>query len=342
MSHSAQFESLLDLFASRGAVRAEDSTLGQLLSTLVGDGFSTLPLPGQGQTLDRWRTLTAVAASDLALVKLYEGHADALAIMAELQPYLSPVAGSWGVWAAEPPFARVDIVDRQNERVYLQGHKAWCSGAPLLDWALMTAWDEQRRPQLVAVALNQSGVRMNGDNWQAVGMGGTLTMDVEFESALARCVGSPGQYVDRPGFWHGGGGIAACWYGAACALADYLREHCAKPCHDVHAEAHLGAVDAALCSAAAALKDTANWIDAHPQACAEIPVRRLRAQVEATATLVLEHVGRALGATPFCRDSHFARLAADLPVFMRQSHAEKDLAELGKLVATQPREGWLL
>jgi hypothetical protein len=68
----------------------------------------------------------------------------------------------------------------------------------------------------------------------------------------------------------------------------------------------------------------------------------LRAQIEAAATLVLEHVGRALGATPFCRNSHFARLAADLPVFMRQSHAEKDLAELGKLISAQPVTGWTL
>jgi hypothetical protein len=49
-----------------------------------------------------------------------------------------------------------------------------------------------------------------------------------------------------------------------------------------------------------------------------------------------------LGATPFCRDSHFARLAADLPVFVRQSHAEKDLAQLGQQVAAQPLEGWEL
>jgi hypothetical protein len=57
---------------------------------------------------------------------------------------------------------------------------------------------------------------------------------------------------------------------------------------------------------------------------------------------VLEHVGRALGATPFCRNSHFARLAADLPVFLRQSHAEKDLAALGELIAAQSVAEWSL
>ena len=119
---------------------------------------------------------------------------------------------------------------------------------------------------------------------------------------------------------------------AAEALADYLREHCRQPRPDPHAEAHLGAVDAALCGAAAALRECAALIDAHPLADAEFAVRRVRAQVEEAAGQVLTHVGRALGATPFCRDSHFARLSADLPVFLRQSHAERDLAALGQLV----------
>jgi alkylation response protein AidB-like acyl-CoA dehydrogenase len=283
-----------------------------------------------------------VSASDLALVKLFEGHTDALAIMAELEADEPIAAGIWGTWAAETHFARLNIMDRQGDHVYLHGRKAWCSGASMLDWALLTAWDEQQRSQLVAVDLRQSTVRTEDDAWQAVGMGSTASVDVAFDGALGRCVGLPGQYVDRPGFWQGGAGIAACWYGAACALAGYLREHCRQPYHDVHAAAHLGAVDAALCSASACLKETAMWIDANPGQSAQVPVRRLRAQVEVTVNGVLEHVGRALGATPFCRNPHFARLAADLPVFIRQSHAQQDLAALGELIAAQAADGWLL
>lgn len=342
MSSSAILESLLDSFALRPMIPASDSTLQRMMQALIDCGSTELPMPGQGQTLDRWRTLAAVAASDLALVKLFEGHTDALAIIAELEPDAPIDTGVWGTWAAEAYFARVDIVDRQRNQVYLQGRKAWCSGAPMLDRALLTAWDEQHRPQLVAVDLRQSGISKVGDSWRAVGMGSTASVDVVFEGARGRCVGLPGQYLDRPGFWQGGGGIAACWYGAACALAGYLREHCGQPHHDAHAAAHLGAVDAALCAASASLRETATWIDSNPRQSAEIPVRRLRAQVETTVNSVLLHVGRALGATPFCRNAHFARLAADLPVFIRQSHAEKDLAALGEQIAAQAVEGWLL
>ncbi|RMU46853.1 hypothetical protein ALP27_04872, partial [Pseudomonas savastanoi pv. glycinea] len=39
----------------------------------------------------------------------------------------------------------------------------------------------------------------------------------------------------------------------------------------------------------------------------------------------------AVCAGPYCKDPHFARLITDLPVFLRQSHAEQDLAALGQL-----------
>ncbi|HYQ55008.1 MAG TPA: acyl-CoA dehydrogenase, partial [Pseudomonas sp.] len=102
------------------------------------------------------------------------------------------------------------------------------------------------------------------------------------------------------------------------------------------------AVDAALCGARAALRACAAWIDRQPGADASFEVRRVRAQVEQSVEQVIHHVGRALGATPFCRSSHFARLSADLPVFLRQSHAERDLATLGQQLAQVPAGAWQL
>ena len=58
--------------------------------------------------------------------------------------------------------------------------------------------------------------------------------------------------------------------------------------------------------------------------------------------VVIEHATRALGAGPLCRDAHFARMVADLPVFLRQSHAERDQAALGRLLATEGASPWLL
>ena len=75
---------------------------------------------------------------------------------------------------------------------------------------------------------------------------------------------------------------------------------------------------------------------AHAAEAAKAEGFRARQAAEACARRVLDDVGRALGATPFCRDAEFARRAADLPVFIRQSHAERDDAALGERVAALP------
>jgi alkylation response protein AidB-like acyl-CoA dehydrogenase len=222
--------------------------------------------------------------------------------------------------------------------VSLNGRKAWCSGAAVLSHALLTAWDDQDRQQLVAVALDQPGVNVTTQGWQAVGMGATGSVEVVFEGAEAQAIGNPGDYLQRPGFWQGGIGIAACWYGAAQSIAERLRRHCAQR-PEPHALAHLGAVDSALHAAAQVLRASALTIDANPLDNAELLARRARAVVEHSVEQVIRHVGHALGAGPFCKDRQFAQLMADLPVFLRQSHAERDLAALGEQVVSG---GWAL
>ncbi|MGY2167578.1 acyl-CoA dehydrogenase [Pseudomonas gingeri] len=332
----------LEAFGERKQPLQLDTHLQEIMQRCLASGEADLPLPGSGHTLQRWRSLARVAGIDLALAKLYEGHTDATAILAELGAQALDRGGIWGVWAAEPPTARAHIVSRDDTGVRLAGSKAWCSGALQIDHALITAWDEDDQPQLVALSLEQPQLRFQREDWQACGMGLTASITVELEQSLGRCVGPRNGYLERPGFWQGGAGIAACWYGAARTLADYLRAHCAGPREDPHALAHLGAVEAALQGAAATLRECASWIDGHPHADAEFRVRQTRATVEAAVEQVQWHVGRALGATPFCRSPRFARLSADLPVFIRQSHAERDLAQLGRLAAQGAPRDWQL
>jgi len=315
---------------------ADTQALGRGLRALAEAGLDQLPLPGGGQTLERFQRLAEVGGHDLGLCKLYEGHTDALAIIQQLGGSLTP-SSTWGMWAAEPPQAHVQVRP-QGQRVVLNGRKAWCSGATVLSHALLTAWDHHDRQQLVAVALDQPGVTVTDQGWQAVGMGATGSVEVLFEGAEAQAIGDPGDYLQRPGFWHGGIGIAACWYGAAQSIAERLRSHCAQR-EEPHALAHLGAVDSALHAAAEVLRVSALMIDAAPLGDAELLARRARAVVEHAAEQVMLHVGHALGATPYCKDRQFARLIADLPVFLRQSHAERDLAALGQQVLT---ETWML
>lgn len=306
------------------------------LAQLVEAGLDGLPLPGHGHTLERWRHLAAVAARDLTLVKLYEGHTDALAIQAELGGPAPADGSRWGTWCAEPPQARLRF-DAVGAGYRLNGTKSWCSGAAQLTHAVVSGWNADGQPCLACVALDAPGVTVTGEGWHAVGMQGTASVDVRFEDVAAQPLGRPGDYTGRPGFWQGGGGIAACWWGGASAIGQVVADAIGNR-DDPHARAHLGQIDVALTQSAALLRECAAWIDAHPQADAQTWALRVRLACEATADTVMRHAGRALGAGPLCRDPRFARAMADLPVFIRQSHAERDLAALGTGVAGEAKE----
>jgi hypothetical protein len=279
----------------------------------VDAGDLDLPLPGSGRTYERWWALSRLAADDPVLARLAEGHADAVAILAELDgPEVTP-GQRWGVWAAVPRSLRV-------EDGLLYGDRPWCSGAGICTHALVTAGD-----RLYAVEV--AGTRPLDGTWPAVGMAGSDSRTVRFDGVPGTPVGGPGEYVDRPGFAHGGMGVAACWYGGAVGVARAL-----LGAEDPYARAHLGGVDAALAGARAVLETAAAAVDADPKADARLLAGRVRAVVEAAATEVLDRTGRALGAGPLCRDRAHAHRVADLTVYLRQSHADRDLAGIAELL----------
>lgn len=303
----------------------------------VESGRLDLPRPGSGATRRRWAAFSDLAEEDLSLARLGEGHADAVAILAELGGPAPARNSRWGVWAANPPGPGL-TASRTGGDWVLRGTKQYCSGARTCTHALVTAQvvpaageDGQR---LFAVATD--GLRPHEDSWPATGMAGSDTLNVTFPGITAEPVGPPGGYTDRPGFSHGGVGVAACWYGGARAVGRTLLQAAAKRDVGPHALAHLGAVDIALRSVRDALDRAAAEIDADPgDLRGEGPARalRVRSLTEAVATDVLTRTGRALGAGPLGHDEEHSRAVADLTVYLRQQHAEKDLAALGELVA---------
>lgn len=336
-----------DLGVSEVLSRRQTHSLQECWQALAASSLAHWPQPGAGATLQRWRALAGVAGHDLSLAKLVEGHTDALAILRELGHHPGgPQTQRWSTWAAESPGSRVVAQHASAGVVRLSGIKAWCSGAAVATHALLTAWlPDGAGPQLVSVKLDQPGVGISSHAWRAVGMADSASADVQFDNVQATLVGEPGDYLARVGFWHGGAGLAACWWGGARALGQALRsalEQMPVGARTPFRQAALGRVDVALEGTAALMREAAAWIDAHPHHDASLVALRLRQAAELCARRVLDDVGRALGATPFCRDAHFARMAADLPVFIRQSHAERDDAAVGERVLAQQGVPWSL
>lgn len=326
-----------------------DNTLAALIDRHASDG---IPLPGHGQTLARWRLFAGIAATHGAVaIKLFEAHADALAILAEVSQARPAPDTQWAVWAAEPPDARVHVRPTSGAATLahtrglaarsgiangrparLNGRKAWCSGARDVSHALVTCHDDDNGTLMAAIDVRGPGATVTTEGWHAVGMSQTFSGDVLLEDCPALLIGGDRAYLDRPGFWHGGAGIAACWYGAVLPFEQAVRQAVHRH-GDAHAAAHLGAIDGDLRGALALLRETAAWIDAHPDADAYVPAMRLRGAVEAAVLRVMQRAGNVLGAGPLCRNARLAALFADLPVLLRQSHAERDLAKLGNVLS---------
>jgi hypothetical protein len=305
---------------------------GAAFAGAVESGRLNLPQPGAGRTRERWAALAELAEEDLSLARLAEGHTDALAILAELGVTTPPPGSRWGVWAAQPPGPGV-TAGQDGAGWRLAGVKQYCSGAHSCTDALVTATAADGN-RLFAVSTRD--LWPIPGTWPATGMAASDTLDVRFDRIAAEPVGGPGSYTGRPGFAHGGAGVAACWYGGARGVGQTLLRAAAARDLGPHALAHLGAVDLALRGAKTALEQAADEIDADPrdrQDGGRVRALRVRALVEAAATEVMLRVGRALGAGPLGHDEAHSRRVADLTVYLRQHHAERDLAELGALVA---------
>ncbi|WP_227671524.1 acyl-CoA dehydrogenase family protein [Psychrobacter sp. 72-O-c] len=288
-------------------------------ASVNGDGTNS-------PTLIRWQILAYVASIDLTIAKWFESHLDALSILHEVG-YDNNTNGLWAVWASE---GHPHPIRYQQGKV--SGTKGWCSGANIVDHALMTYRDKHGHSQLLIVDMQQTGVEIDNSEWQAVGMQPTDTATVQFNQATASNVGPANAYLERVGFWHGAAGVAACWYGATAYLAAYLVTAYQQKPHDYKAM-YLGQISTALAVTQQYFHHVSSLIDSQPQLSHELAIRQLRSNVEQLARLVLETVGQALGAVPFCRNAHFARLSADLAVFIRQSHGAFDLQKIGELTS---------
>jgi alkylation response protein AidB-like acyl-CoA dehydrogenase len=299
-----------------------------------------LPLPGQGETPTRFEALAAVGADDLCVAKLVEPHHDAVAILADLGGTPKPDS-LFAVWAAEPPYARL-CARRTDKGWLLSGSKAFCSGATLVTDALVTAAaeDGDRLFRLdVSAGLSSAIVEVAAHDWVGDGMRRAGTRSLRLHDAPADAIGGPGAYPNRPGFWHGAVGVAACWLGGARAVASRLQLATRSAALDPYRAAHLGAVTAALDASTAQLHAVARAIDADPEderGRARRDAQSVRATVVAAAETVLTRTAHALGPAPLAFDAEHAQRVADLQVFIRQHHAERDLADLGRLVVEAP------
>ena len=301
------------------------------------------PQPGSGATAGRWELLAGAAAVDAAVGRLVEGHLDAVAILREAGR--EPCPERYGVWGSRAMGKRV-TAEAEGDGWRLSGSIPFSSGAGTVDRALIVAdpGSDDALPAesrlLIEVATDDPGVHAVPGTWPAVAMSATDSLTVELQDVHVEAdavIGRPGFYTDRPGFWYGSIGVAACWAGVAAAVATHAIDRSGQV-SDPHAAAHLGALHASVVAMTAVLETAATELDrgdlVEPSA-AESAALTVRHLVEREAETIVHHAGRAGGATLLAHDPEHASRVYDLLLYIRQSHGERDLARLGSLRGAQ-------
>jgi alkylation response protein AidB-like acyl-CoA dehydrogenase len=347
------------LSTSREGLDGRDPLL-QAVSASAGDVPALLelaqeagrkwPKPGEGSTGLLWELLATVAAVDVAAARVFEPHLDALAILAQAGHDPARTSGAWGVFAAEGPGMRL-AAERDGSGLVLTGSKPWCSLAPLLDHAVVTAHTDDGGRAAFAVDLRQAGVTCEEPEWVARGLQEIPSGTVRFSSVPAEPLQGNNWYFSRPGFAWGGMGVAACWLGGAVGVARNYRDSLnagrlsgREP--DQVALAALGELDRTLTSALAVLAETAEGIDRWGERPAErvssqqgnagqvspwSNALRVRGTCAAAVERVLSVVGSNRGPGPLAFDRTYAKRMADLALYVRQHHGMRDDAQLGTL-----------
>lgn len=349
---------------------APEEVQGRLADALPGLAAELAPHSSVRDPLRRWQLLSALGRTDLVVARLLEGHLDALAILDEAGRSAVPGA-LYGVWASASggtgltlhgaaPTSGGGDVNRQesspNERVerepeaVLRGTMRFCSGASLLDRALITCSSDAGELHLLDIGVHDPRLRTVAGSWPALGMDASASLDIEVDDLptdACSVVGPPGFYLERTGLHLGGIGVAAVWLGGLQGLLDATMRVLGDRTPDDHGLAHLGTVSVAVESAAATLVAAARRLGRAPVASdtglCQLPTEELaritlicRSAVESAVGVGLQRLPRVVGPVALGRDGDFAHRLADLEMFVRQHHAERDLARLGAEEFAEP------
>lgn len=306
------------------------------------DWADEFPWPGEGDTLGLWARMAQVAALDVSVARAIEPHLDALAIMRQAGQDgqwsgAIPDDATWGVFAAEGASPRLTAT-KASDGWRLTGIKPWCSLAADLSHALITAWTGDDTRAIFAVDLRAPGVSTgDGSKWIARGLPNIPSEAVAFTDVPAELIAESDWYTSRSGFWWGGTGVAACWFGATCGVAERLVRPAPRRPRDQLAWAYVGAVDTQLHIARAALRDATAQIDAGAADgdAAQVLALRVRSIVRQSTESVLTTVAQATGPGPLATEEQHARRVAGLELYIRQEHAARDHVTLAQLTVDE-------
>lgn len=286
------------------------------------------------------RMLYALGRRDLPLGRLFEGHVDALQIIARYAaPDLADAAvaaarqgATFGVWNAGLPGEPLRLAEDA-----LFGGKSYASGAGILSHVLVTA-DTDAGPQLLLLDLARVPPRIDAEWWEVIGMARSQTHIVRWDGApvdAAARIGAPQDYIREP--WFSGGALrfVAVHAGGVAALFDQVRDHlnATGRAADPHQRARLADLFGLADLAASAVRVTATAWFAEPDATRLPRVAAARLQVADLAQRAILLAQEAVGLQGLFHAHPLSATLTDLMVYLRQPAPDAQRAKVGAAAA---------
>ncbi|MES1952748.1 acyl-CoA dehydrogenase, exported protein [Salinisphaera sp. S4-8] len=327
---------------------ALDRTAGD--AAYMADGIACLQ---QGLNLDDpadldtyrrlLRRLYTAGRFDLALARLFEGHIDALQIIARYGDadtaarlhHAARDGARFGVWNA--PLAGEGLtLDRER----LDGGKAFASGAGLISHALVSAEiPDQTRKQLLVVDLNDTPPTIDTQWWQVLGMQRSHTHLVRWHNAplteADALIGQPGDYEREPWLSAGALRFVAVHAGGIAGVFDGVRRHLVarERERDPHQAGRLGRLFGLADSAAAMVERTAARLYETEADCHPALVANARSSVLDMGEQVLTLAQQCVGLSAFFETEPLCAHMADLMVYLRQPAPDAQRVKTGAAAA---------
>lgn len=283
-----------------------------------------------GQSVDDLRhMLRAIGGVDLALGRIFEGHVNAMQLVAVYGDPAQQIMLDedrrrgclFGVWNTEPT-PGLSILLIGDKRWRLQGAKSFATGAGRLDRVLVTARRADGTKQMVLVDVEGSAQRADNSGWRVRGMRGTISGLFDFsgiELDDRALIGTPGDYEKEPRFSAGAWRFTAVQLGAVEALVRHLRDHLSstgKAGDAIHR--------ARFAQCATACRSAGLWVRrASERAEAQEPdaiplVLMTRGIVEDAGFVAMEAAARSVGTAAFFTGQPIDRITRDLGLYLRQ------------------------
>jgi alkylation response protein AidB-like acyl-CoA dehydrogenase len=309
-----------------------------------------IPRFGRVHEHDRLR---AAGRDDLAWGRLYEGHVNALQLIARLGTQRQCLRAEhdvdhgclFGVWNTQAADG-VRVVAVDGGGVTLAGRKTFASGAGRVARAVITIGWPDGSSQLGVVPMDRVETTIDRSFWQPYGMEDSDSFAVDFAGVHLDCddfLGGPDDYERSPWLTAGASRFVAVQAGAMEQLVSdfgaFLRRR------DVHedpiqlsrfGECVVAARTARLWTDACV--DAWMRYDALPADPAEsellVTVDAARAAVERCALDVAERVERGVGARGLLETEPFARRLRDLRMYLRQPAIDATLLRAARASLT--------